>query len=85
MSYQVLLRPAAERQRRKLDDKTRRRINDALLSLEETPHPPGVVKLRTAGNEWRIRVSDYRVIYEIDKDERLVVILGIKHRREAYR
>jgi mRNA interferase RelE/StbE len=53
--------------------------------LEETPRPPGVVKSRTAGNEWRIRVGDYRVIYEIDEDERLVVILRIKHRREAYR
>ena len=85
MSYQVLLRPGAERQRRKLDDKTRRRINHALLPLEETPRPPGVVKLRNAENEWRIRVGDYRVIYEIDEDERLVVILRIKHRPEAYR
>ena len=85
MSYQVLLRPGAERQRRKLDDKTRRRINDALLSLEETPRPPGVVKLRNTESEWRIRVGDYRIIYEIDDDETLIVILRIKHRREAYR
>ena len=85
MSYQVLLRPGAERQRRKLDDKARHRINDALLSLEETPRPLGVVKLRAAENEWRIRVGDYRVIYAIDEDRRLVVILRIKHRREAYR
>jgi mRNA interferase RelE/StbE len=85
MSYQVLLRPGAERQRRRLEDKTRRRINSALLLLEETPRPPGVVKLRAAENEWRIRVGDYRVIYAIDEDQRLVVILRIKHRREAYR
>lgn len=85
MSYQVVLRPGAERQRRKLDDKTRRRINDALLSLEDTSRPPGFVKLRNAENEYRIRVGDYRIIYEIDEDQRLVVILRIKHRREAYR
>jgi len=85
MSYQVLLRPGAERQRRKLDDQTRRRINQALLSLEETPRPAGVVKLRGVENEWRIRVGDYRIVYEIDDDERLVTILRIRHRREAYR
>jgi mRNA interferase RelE/StbE len=85
MSYKVLLRPGAERQRRKLEDETRRRINEALLALEKTPRPPGVVKLRNAENEWRIRVGDYRVIYEVDEDERLVVILRIRHRREAYR
>lgn len=85
MSYQVSLRPGAERQRRKLDNRTRRRINDALLSLEEEPHPPGVVKLRNTVNEWRIHIGDYRIIYEIVEDERLVIILRIKHRREAYR
>jgi mRNA interferase RelE/StbE len=85
MSYRVLLRPGAERQRRKLGDKIRHRINDALLSLEEIPRPPGVVKLRVAENEWVIRLGDYRVIYEIDEDKRLVVILRIKQRREAYR
>ena len=49
------------------------------------PRPPGVVKLRNAENEWRMGVGDYRVIYPIDEDVRLVVILRIKHRREAYR
>ena len=85
MSYQVLLRPGAERQRRKLDDKTRRRINDGLLSLEETPRPLGVVSLRTSESEWCICVGDCCVICETDEDERLAVILGIKYRREAHR
>lgn len=85
MSYQVLLRPGAERQRRKFDNQTRRRINRVLLSLETTPRPPGIVKLRGAEKEWRIRVGDYRIIYQIDDDERLVTVLRISHRREAYR
>lgn len=85
MNFQVLLRPGAERERRKLDDQIRRRINEALLSLEAAPRQPGVIKLRNAENEWRIRVGDYRIIYEIDDDERLVTVLRIRHRREAYR
>ena len=85
MTYQVLLRPGAERERRKLDDQMRRRINEALLSLEAAPRPPGVVKLRNAENEWRIRVGDLRFIYEVDDDGRVVTILRVRHRREAYR
>jgi mRNA interferase RelE/StbE len=53
--------------------------------LEDAPRPPGVVKLRNVENEWRIRVGDYRIIYEIDEDEQLVIVLRIAHRREAYR
>jgi len=85
MSYQVSLRPGAERQRRKLDGQVRRHINEALLSLEDTPRPPGVVKLRNRENEWRMRVGNYRIIYEIDDNQHLITILRINHRREAYR
>ncbi|HXW01074.1 MAG TPA: type II toxin-antitoxin system RelE/ParE family toxin [Anaerolineae bacterium] len=48
------------------------------------PRPSGVTKLRGTENEWRIRVGDYRVIYEIDDDKHVVTILRIRHRREAY-
>jgi mRNA interferase RelE/StbE len=85
MSYQGLLRPGAERQPRKFDDQIRRRVNEALLSLEETPRPPGAIKLRGGENDWRVRIGDYRIIYEIDDSARLVTILRIQHRREAYR
>ena len=53
--------------------------------LISNPRPPGVIKLRGAENEWRIRVGDYRIIYEIDDDKRLIAILRIRHRREVYR
>ncbi len=85
MSYQVSLRPGAERQRRKLDAQIRQRVNEALLALEDTPRPLGVVKLRGSDREWRIRIGDYRIIYEIDDDGNQVIILRITHRREAYR
>jgi len=44
-----------------------------------------MTKLRGRENRWRIRVGDYRIIYEIDESKSLVIILRIKHRREAYR
>ena len=85
MGYQVSLRPSAERQRRQLDDQLRHRINEMVLALEESPRPSSVVKLRGRTNQWRMRVGDYRIVYEIDDESRLVTILRIKHRREAYR
>ena len=64
--YTVLLRPAAERDRRNLPSDVRRRISGLLLVLETDPRPMGTVKLSGQQNRWRIRVGDYRIIYEID-------------------
>ncbi len=83
--YNVLLRPAAERERRKLSPKVRPRVNQALLALENEPRPHGVTKLAGYANRWRVRVGDYRVIYQIDDQAQEVTVLRIAHRREAYR
>jgi len=86
MKYTVKLRPLAERELRKLKDLAiRQRVNNALLGLEDEPRPYGVTKLSSTVNEWRIRIGDYRIIYEIDDEERRVTILRIAHRRQVYR
>jgi len=53
--------------------------------LAENPKPPGCRKLIGAENDWRIRVGDYRLIYEIDDAALVVRIWRIRHRREVYR
>ena len=85
MTYNVLLRPAAERERRKLPPEVRPRVNQALLALEDEPRPHGVTKLAGYANRWRVRVGDYRVIYQVDDQAQEVTVLRIAHRREAYR
>lgn len=85
MSYVVLLRPAAEREWRKLPPEIRSRINQAILTLEDNPRPHGVRKLSGYHNRWRLRVGSYRIIYQIDDATREIVVLRIAHRREAYR
>jgi len=85
MNYTVELRPVAERAPRKLKDLAiRQRVNDALPALEDEPRPHAVVKLSGTVNEWRIRMGDYRIIYEIDDEERRVTILRIAHLRQVY-
>ncbi|MEA1872434.1 MAG: type II toxin-antitoxin system RelE/ParE family toxin [Chloroflexota bacterium] len=59
-------------------------IRDAICDLEQEPRPRASAKL-TGREGWRIRVGDYRVIYEIDDQQRVVTVLHIGHRRDVYR
>lgn len=64
----------------------RERVIEAIRKLGEDPRPRGARKL--AGEmrgAWRIRVGDYRVLYDVDDQEQVVIILAVLHRREAYR
>jgi mRNA interferase RelE/StbE len=83
MTYAVILSSAAERQLGKLDRSVVRRIADAMTRLADQPRPPGCKKL-TGIDAWRIRVGDFRVVYEIHDDRLLVLVVRIGHRREVY-
>ena len=56
----------------------------AVDSLAEDPRPQGAIKL-AGRNDYRVRVGDYRIVYAVDDEERLVVVARIAHRREVYR
>ena len=85
-SYRITLSPAAVRQLRKFDPQVKRRIQAAIELLAENPRsPPAAKQLVGGGGEWRVRVGDYRIIYEINDGELLVLVLSAGHRREVYR
>lgn len=67
------------------DVKLKRRIAGAVDSLAVNPHPPGCAKLTGEERVWRIRVGDYRILYEIHEGRLLVLVIRIAHRREVYR
>jgi mRNA interferase RelE/StbE len=84
MLYQVIVSMAANRAVARLDINTRRRISARLAALAENPRPMGCIKL--AGMEaYRIRVGDYRIVYEIQDRVLLVTVIDVGHRREVYR
>lgn len=85
MAYTVLLRPAAERDSQKLPATIRSRVVTTLFALEQNPRPQGVVKLAGSPDRWRIRVGDYRILFEIDDPAQTVLVLRIAHRRDVYR
>lgn len=84
MTYQVTILRRAQKELAALAGEAYERVRDAIGGLGEDPRPPGCVKL-TGRDGWRIRVGDYRVVYEIDDPGRMVTVLHIGHRRDVYR
>lgn len=83
--YRIELRPAAVRDLRKLDTVVRRRLAAAIDRLAQTPRPPGVEKLQGQEDRYRVRVGEYRILYEIEDRALLVLVVRVGHRREVYR
>jgi mRNA interferase RelE/StbE len=83
--YRVFLERAAERDLKQLSAKLHSRVIDAIQALARNPRPVGCRKLSGTDNHWRIRVGDYRVVYEVTDTVRVVCVNRVRHRREVYR
>ena len=83
--YEVYLERAAENDLKRLPTSTFHRIISQIRALADNPRPSGCRKLAGSKSDWRIRIGDYRVLYEIDDKAKAVRIMRVRHRREAYR
>ena len=84
MRYHVIIPKSVQKELDRLPDEVVRRTLARLAQLETDPRPADVKKLK--GREaWRIRVGDYRVIYEIQDRQVQILVITIGHRREIYR
>ena len=83
MTYEIQLRPRAARQLRALPRNVRTTIARVIESLAENPRPAGAVQLRGT-DLLRVRVRDYRVVYEVRDDALLVLVVRVGHRRDLY-
>ncbi|MBK9157695.1 MAG: type II toxin-antitoxin system RelE/ParE family toxin [Propionibacteriaceae bacterium] len=84
MTYQIVFTTAAAREIRKLPRLLQGRILDAIQDLGADPRPHGSKKLVGETSAWRIRVGDYRVIYEVLDEVMLITVVRARHRREVY-
>ena len=84
MRYQVILPKSVQKEVDRLPDDTAKRILTRLTGLETNPRPADVKKLK-GRDAWRIRVGDYRVIYEIHDRVFQILVMTVGHRREIYR
>ena len=81
MNFTILLHPKAARSLKKLQPSVRSRILDSLKELELRPETGDQLK---PSQFWRLRIRDYRVIYEIDRPTNRVIVLHIGHRKNVY-
>ncbi|MFP3985428.1 MAG: type II toxin-antitoxin system RelE family toxin [Candidatus Bathyarchaeia archaeon] len=82
MTFTLLLHPKAAQALKKIGESTRTRIIERLRELGENPEKAG--KPLKHSDFWSLRIGDYRVIYEIDRDKNQVVILFVGHRKRVY-
>ena len=86
MSYTVTVERRAAKFLRALSDRRLAlRLREAIDGLAENPRPPGSVKLQGEGELFRVRVGDYRVVYQVQDAVLVVLVVKIGNRRDVYR
>jgi mRNA interferase RelE/StbE len=85
LAYRVEFAPRAERQFKALDRSIQVRLARRIDSQAANPHPQGIKKLAGEEDLYRLRVGDYRIIYQIREKMLLVLIVGVGHRADVYR
>ena len=82
--YEVEFKASAAKEFRKLPPDLKARIRKAIGALQADPRPAGVKKLAGETNLYRIRIGEFRVIYEIDDEAKILVVTRVRHRRDVY-
>jgi mRNA interferase RelE/StbE len=85
MTYTIITPKAVQKQLNALPDEIFERIAVKIRQLADDPRPDGVVKMKGVDNEYRIRIGDYRVRYEVDDKALIILLLQCKHRKDVYR
>jgi mRNA interferase RelE/StbE len=85
VKYQVIVPKPVQKQLNKIPDSERDRILSAIRMLADVPRPLGVKKLKVSKDTYRIRISVYRVIYEVRDQELIILLLSTGHRQDVYR
>jgi mRNA interferase RelE/StbE len=84
-SYEIQWKHSAEKELRGIDRQFISRILEAINSLADDPYPAQHRKLQGSESSYRIRIGDYRVIYQIDIEKKIIVIYHVRHRKDIYR
>ena len=83
--YSLVIERAAEKDMQRLPEDVHGRVSETILQLKSNPRPHGSKKLVGMAGSWRIRVGDYRVLYDIADAIRIVRVYRVRHRKDVYR
>jgi len=85
VTYSLQIKESVLKALAKLPKADRARADERISALASNPRPPGCVKLSGHSGLWRIRVGDWRIVYQIQDELLIVLVLSVGHRREIYR
>ena len=84
MSYQIIIPKTVTKQLEKLPQSIHDKVIENIIILQENPRPTNSLKMKN--NEgYRLKIGDYRVLYDIDDKTQLITLRRVGHRRESYR
>lgn len=83
-TYRIVLHRDAHREIAALPKKLRSQVRDVIDGLQSDPRPPSAIPLKGRKGAYRIRIADYRILYEVHATEIIVYVIGVAHRREVY-
>ena len=83
--YKINWKSSSEHDLRKIDKQYIPRILDAIESLADNPFPSQSKKLKDSESGFRLRIGDYRIIYQVDSEKKEIIIYHLRHRKDAYR
>ena len=84
-SYSLTYRPSVEKDLQSIPRSIVARIIARMERLPSDPFPPQSAKLQGAERLYRLRVGDYRIVYEVDTDALHIIVRYVRHRRDVYR
>ena len=85
MKFRISYSRAAAKAFRGIHPKDAKRIKEAIEALSRDPRPEGAIQLAGGEGEMRIRVGNYRIVYDIDDGALVILVLRVAHRQEVYR
>ncbi len=83
--YEIVFARSARKELEALDATVVGRIQPRIEALARNPRPAGCSRVHGEPGLWRIRIGDWRVVYRVNDERRLVDVVVVRHRREAYR
>ena len=82
--FTIRTKPSVKKDLKDIPNKIAKTIFMKILSLQEDPFPSDVKKIQGMENTYRIRSGDYRVVYEVNTKDSIIVIQYIRHRKDVY-
>jgi mRNA interferase RelE/StbE len=84
LSYRIEIKRSAAKALKKIPKANRKRIVDKIDSLAESPPNPDTTKMKGNNPFHKVRVGDYRIVYEIQEDVLVILVVKIGHRKDIH-